>query len=315
MAFPLTAELPSRRPLGVWSLFLGLALLLHLLMFMLRVDWRGALAPPRVEIQQIDPAKLDAVRKQWADKKRSFVLDENKSLPKESGPVPEARYESDRNRRVKREQRARQADVIPRPAAPGSAAGSQARPAPPRPRSAPRVESLGQLGVPFHLAQLPAPAREAAPAETSARDSRFDPGAHQRLSDPALPEGGENLLNTQESVYYSFYARLYEAIGPLWQSAIRSTRPERKLEPGGYRTVVDVVLDRDGNLMAVRLLESSGVRTFDATVDGSWRRVKRFPNPPRGLLDGQGLIHMAWSFTVEVDKSMALNYLPPERDE
>ena len=51
----------------IWTLFLLLALIIHVLIFRIPWEWTPLTAPPRVEIQQIDPRKLDAIRKQWKD--------------------------------------------------------------------------------------------------------------------------------------------------------------------------------------------------------------------------------------------------------
>src|SRR4051794_20500662 len=99
-----------------WIYFLIIALLFHLLLFTLHLDWLGHAPPPRVEIQTIDPKKLDAVRKQWKDK--GLLLNKDKSKPKEKEAPPDARYFSDRNIHVEKEQRAKDTNVIPKPGRP-----------------------------------------------------------------------------------------------------------------------------------------------------------------------------------------------------
>ena len=138
-------------------------------------------------------------------------------------------------------------------------------------------------------------------------------GGDQAIVDQNLPLGGENLLNTQESVYYSFYSRLYESVGPLWQSKIRAVPYHRKVPPGEYTTVVDVVFDRAGYLIAIKRLQSSGIEDFDQVAENSWKKIGRFPNPPTGLLNAEGEVHTGWSFTVRVEDGFRLQYLPPER--
>jgi outer membrane biosynthesis protein TonB len=293
----------------VWGVIVALTLLWHLVWLRLPRDWAAPLPPPRIEVQQVDPAKLDAIRRQWKrDREKQLLLNKDKSAPKEKEAPEDARYMSDRNIRVEREQRAKDTNVIPRP---GSR--QQAQPESPpdgadKPSSSVRRGRLGNLGVPLRLDAPPTPKSRprAAPAVPD--------GGDQALLDKNLPEGSENLLNAQESVYYSFYARLYETIGPIWQSRVREVPTMRRVRPGEYSTVVDVVFDRDGNLLEIRRIQSSGVLEFDQAVDLSWRKIGRFPNPPHGLLDDSGKVHTGWTFTVTVGAGFNLDYLPPERN-
>jgi protein TonB len=140
------------------------------------------------------------------------------------------------------------------------------------------------------------------------------PGGEQYVADKNLPEGSENLLNAEESVYYSFYARLYDAIGPIWASRLREISQTARVQPGDYTTSVDVVLDPEGNLVEVRLLQSSQVREFDEAVHSSWSKIGKFPNPPKGLIKEDGKVHTGWNFTVQVGGGGAgLMLMPPER--
>jgi outer membrane biosynthesis protein TonB len=119
------------------------------------------------------------------------------------------------------------------------------------------------------------------------------------------------MLNAQESIYYSFYSRLYESVGPIWQSQIRQVN--RKLPLGEYTTSVEVIFDRQGNLLDVRQIQGSGIVEFDQAVPNSWRRIGNFPNPPSGLLDSNGQVHTGWTFTVNVGNGPGFMLQPPER--
>lgn len=222
--------------------------------------------PPQIEVQRVDSHQLEAIRRQW--KAKELLLNKNPLLPKSKDtPPPDAKYLSDRNIRVKKEQRSRSQDVLPRQSAP-----------------------LSQLGI-----------------------SKAQSGADQAIRDQQLPQGSENLLNSQESVYYSFYARLYEAIAPIWQSRIREVPFRRRILPGDYSTQVIIVLDQFGNLLQIYREQSSGVREFDEAVNQSWQKIERFPNPPRGLLNSKNQVQIGWVFTVQVNPGARLQYLPPER--
>lgn len=270
---------------------------------MIRWEWSPPQILPPVDIQQIDPKKLDAIRRQW--RQRSLLLDKDKTKPtepltqEEKEKLKDARYFSDRDIRVEKEQRARESNVIPKPHSQGKSH--------PRSKSTPRKSlPLSHLALPFNLDRKPQESRSGSSAPASL-------GGDQAIDDPHLPVGGENLLNAQESIFYSFYARLYETIGPLWQRRTREAILQSPVPPGEYVTVVDVVLDPRGDLIEIIFLQRSGLEAFDKSVIDTWHEVRQFPNPPKGLLDREQRVHMAWKFTVNIDPRFGLNYLPPQR--
>ena len=293
----------------VWAVVIVLTLLLHALLLWMRPFTGMTAAPPRVEIQQIDPRKIEAIRKMWDKREKALLLDKDKNAPHEKEAPKDARYMSDRNIRVEKEQRAKQTNVLPIPGQKSQA--SQQDKAPPREKTQTKSHTLprlGDLGIPLKLDSRPRP-QPRQPDHSFTHDA-----GDQALNDKTLPEGSENLLNAQESVYYSFYARLYEAIAPIWQSNIREVPYRRKVGQGEYSTVVDVVFDREGSLIGINKIHESGIPEFDSAVDRSWRKIGRFPNPPKDLLDGSGQVHTGWTFTVEVGKGFNLDYMPPERN-
>src|SRR5690606_9180654 len=124
--------------------------------------------------------------------------------PAETAPE-EARHASDKNRRVEREQRARRTDVVPsggrpKPRSPERAGeGKETKPLP----------KLSHLGVPYAPAAEPERSTRADDADRPFRDEAL-------VDEDQLPVGGENLLNTQESVFFGYFARMKEALGPQW---------------------------------------------------------------------------------------------------
>ncbi len=267
------------------------------------------MARKAVKIETVDPAKLEAIRRQW--KERTPLLNRNQ-LRSEKAP-DNARYMSDRNIRVDKEQRARFSDVLPTTgtAATGSQQKDQAKPA-----SAP-APKLKNLALPLPLDPNPDGWRRKPRQETASSDTPPSPpsggGVDQSIVDDKLPVGAINLLNAQESVYYSFYARMYEQIGPVWRSGVQEALPRSRPVGGDYVTQVDVVFDALGKLKEVRILRTSGIPEFDRVVIDSWKRIGKVPNPPKELIDNVGEVHTGWSFTVQVDASYRRG-LPPQRE-
>lgn len=282
LALPALPPKPSRRK---WALAIAVAILLHWLAleYSRYLELAGHGTPPPVAIHEVDARKLEQVRQQWRE--RALLLQKNQTKPDESVAAPkDARYFSDRNTRVDQERRARQTDTLPRPAT----------------QSAAPLPKLSDLGVRMR------------PPNTRVQET--SPGADQALTDRALQEGDQNLLNTVESVYYSYYSRLYQAIAPHWNSRIRqAAMGVNRIPEGEYVARADVVFDRDGNLKDIRLLQSSGVPAFDEAIPYAWRTIARFPNPPRDLLDAAGEIHTGWTFTVTLDQAAGFRFQEPSR--
>jgi hypothetical protein len=297
----------EKRSLPRWMLLALGALVLHILLLYVAPRFAPPVPPAPIEVQQIDPAKLAAVKNRW--KERGFLLSKDESKPKENVPTPKnARYESDRNRAVEKETRARKTNVIPNVPGQRDATADRDRKAAKNPAKSAKSIPLSNLSN-FQSLPVPGPRRDE--QESARRGGPGDAGDQAILDD--VPEGAENMLNTAESVYYTFYARIYEQIGPLWQSNVRNVVYRKKLGAGDYVTRVDVVFDSDGNYLECRMISPSGIEELDAVVPASWARVPRFPNPPKGLIQPDGKIHMGWGFTVRIDPNLQWNYVPPER--
>jgi TonB family protein len=288
-------DTPEPKDRWLWLVFLLFAVLFHFTLLWLPSSFLSHTPAvprlPRIDVQQFDAQQLERVRQQWRQKSKDLLLDKNPAAPSTEKPPIDARYLSRRNIRVEQETRAKNTAILPK---------SESQPAPPK---------LKNLGVPLHPPQN----RLNHPTPDSAKKAESGTRSDQSLLDKDLPVGSENLLNAQESVFYSFYARLYEAIGPIWQSLIKEAPLEKRLPPGTYITEADISFDSEGNLQEVRIIKSSGIRSFDLAVEQAWRKIERFPNPPRALLDQSGKVHTGWSFSVNVGSNFGIQYLPPER--
>jgi TonB family protein len=299
----------EKRSFGRWVVLALLVLALHLIALYFTPNLFRPAPPPPIEVQEIDPAKIAAVKNSW--KQKGFLLSKDPEKPKTKTKAPEnARYESDRNRTVEKETRARQTNVVPN--VKGDPKGKDQQKKKTAAEKDARKIPLTNLS---NFQGLPVPGKR--PEEnTEESRQRGNPGetGDQALRDRSLQEGAENMLNTVESVYYSFYARIYDQIGPLWQSILNERVSRHKPPTGDYTTRAEIVFDSDGNYRDTRILSSSGIEDFDTAIPAAWRKIPRFPNPPRGLIQSDGYIHMVWSFSVRIDDRMQWQYLPPERN-
>ncbi len=305
-----TAPSPvERKPYLRWFILALVAIFLHGLALYLSPRWMKPAPPAPVEVTQVDPAKLAAIKNKW--KQRGFLVAKDPSKPKTNQPEPKnARYESDRNQSVEKEMRGKNSDVVPNTS--GSPEGKAAKDRS-NARENERVKKIPLTSL-SNFQGLPMPTQRQNPeVQPELKRGRNGPTVDQNLNEPNLPEGAEAMLNTVESVYYTFYARIYDQIGPLWQSNVRDIISRKKFATGVYVTNVDVIFDSEGNYEQTHILSSAGVPEFDHAVIAAWTRIPRFPNPPRSLIQPDGKIHMGWSFNVTLDDRMQWQYQPPER--
>jgi TonB family protein len=311
----------------IWWIAALLALAAHLLFFALPKTWffpTDSRSRPAMPVAPISPQALEQLRKkiQQQSEPKSILLSPDSDKPKtEQPPPPKASAISDRNRTVVREQLARVTDVMPKPGAVAQAPQRPVQPKDPVRDQARKNESpspLAKFGAPISL-KPNRPSPESPSERSEARFQNQSPGAQQSFRDRRLPLGGENLLNTQESVYYSFYSRLYQSVAPNWQSMIREvpnsvSRPQM-ISQGEYTSVVEVILSPDGSLEQVVVQRSSGIPEFDRAAQTVWSRLKKFPNPPQGLREPDGRVRTQWSFTVTIGDGARWQFEDPARAE
>ena len=65
-------------------------------------------------------------------------------------------------------------------------------------------------------------------------------------------------------------------------------------------TVLNVVLDSDGELSDVTVARSSGVGFLDDEAVHAFQLASPFPNPPHGLLETDGSIRFQFGFFFEI---------------
>jgi len=108
---------------------------------------------------------------------------------------------------------------------------------------------------------------------------------------PDLPDGDITLLNTKADKFAVFVRRVASRVfGQLRLSGWESLRPEDIRMINRFSTV-RAVLSLDGELLSVRLEESSGSRRFDDILLESVSRSAKDYNPPADAVADDGNIH------------------------
>jgi TonB family protein len=73
-----------------------------------------------------------------------------------------------------------------------------------------------------------------------------------------------------------------------------------------YDLTVNAMLDPDGNLVALEVTDESGIMAFDEAILEAWRLAAPFPNPPPGMVQEDGFIHIDnFGFHIEIGRARA----------
>lgn len=273
-----------------WILALLVTLLLHVVLLSLPAGWLMPRAPERVEVQTLSPEQLRALKEKW---KRAPLYRPN-ALDTAPEQTPEnARYESDRARRVERETRAREGGAVV-----GEGGRTEKRTAPrsgseSRTTEKSRITPLSQLGMPVP------------PPRVTSGQAGGTPGREQLLLDENLSEDLRNSLNTVPARHFMFYDRMLQKIAPFWESRLGTLGTEeftKKLRPQSYITQVEFILDEDGRVESTTVTESSDIPEFDQAVVWAIQKAAQFQNPPKELRSADGKTRIQQGFLVQISE-------------
>ena len=120
--------------------------------------------------------------------------------------------------------------------------------------------------------------------------------------------GSFTALNTDRFQYYSFYARVEELVRFRWETQVRAAVDsfDRKyaathLGRKNWITQVEFLISPEGHLKSARIVKESGTKPFDDAAVFAFKDARFFPNPPKDMLEADGMIHIKYSFNVYFD--------------
>lgn len=249
-------------------------------------------APPRLTWIEVDPAPRSAV----SEKKRSDSQDHSKRVvqTRDGRKVDEASRDAflgRQNQVVDRETvsagKTTQMGVSPRARSAGAAAGRE------------RSGQLSRLGIPiFPRPDLGSGGGLGRAADTQWVKGDLLPQDYVR----GLKESEHTALNTKEFVFYGYFQRIRERLDRAWASTLRDhlyrmdRRGRRLASDMDHTTRTVVTLNSRGEIVRVRLVEESGTADLDEAAIEAFNQAGPFPNPPKGMVDINGLIEIRWDF-------------------
>jgi TonB family protein len=121
---------------------------------------------------------------------------------------------------------------------------------------------------------------------------------------PGVQSGSFTALNTDQFTYYSFFERVNNAIRFRWISGVRrfaqSVSPTviNRLAKVPAPTLLRVLLDKEGMVVAVDVLASSGAKELDAAAVEAFYQASPLNHPPAGMIGEDRMVHLTYSFKV-----------------
>lgn len=152
-------------------------------------------------------------------------------------------------------------------------------------------------------------------AEPSMADLRAFGSSPNALPDD-IKQGGQTLLNTDKVLYASFMDRIADDIYYPWVENVQNAAKDlanhgRKLEANNYVTKLKIVMNREGELVSIQILKSSGVLEIDEAPKKAFWDREPFRNPPVQMFDKDGFASFTYEFTLEW-KTSTFNIVPWE---
>jgi len=122
---------------------------------------------------------------------------------------------------------------------------------------------------------------------------------------PEIDEGLETLLSTKEFKYYTYFRRIRNQLNQHWSPKVRKSvlqfysRGRRIASSRDLVTRTVVVLNAEGQLLKVLVIGNSGFRELDQAALEALKEAAPFKNPPKGMIDHDGLVRIRWDFVIE----------------
>lgn len=283
-----------------WA-FLGLIVLLHLVMLVMR----SMESKPHIRVvsdSTLIKVKLlqdHFLQKEEQKKKKQIVQSEDS--PTEATPI-DSKFLSDKTRAFDRQTVARNVDTF-QTATQGATSQVSKEIHKSKQKQGKRNVDLTKLGQhafgeenPYKEATLAKLGQKTNPKKATVSSS------NDYLQE--IPMGDFTQVNTTEFKFFGYYHRIRQKLEQFWGRSIQEkaaalNRAGRRLPASeDLITSLKITLDEKGQIVHVKVLSTSGVRELDDAAIESFNKAGPFPNPPKDLLvNGKATIE--WGFVVK----------------
>lgn len=269
-----------------FPLLLCLILTLHIGSLLMKIGLEDVVAPPA---KNEKPLKVK-IKNNPFENKRQIVQSEDSQNRKKMDDS----FLSDKDRYFDRETRARKNDIF-RAGETGGGVARQGR----------KKVTLSELGAEVGEDPFKKAAEEYTKAKNgfdNKKQGRTVSSTNDYLED--IPLGDVTNLNTSEYKFYGFYHRIRQKLEQFWGASLQEKAEE--MVKAGRRvpaseeliTALRITLDHEGEIIAIKVLGTSGIKELDDAAIESFNEAGPFPNPPKDLIvDGQ--VTLEWGFVVK----------------
>lgn len=288
--------------------FIVISLFIHF------IAWTGLNFLPKYEPKNHEKEKIEItiLPEVPPDNLKKMQVVELDQKPLNDETPEDTKYLAQHNQRVVKETKAANSGKFTNAAKPGQQAPPKEASTPQRAAEKAKPQAQKSAGTLPMLKDLaPQFNREPKPYE---EHNNAQAGQESQTSDHLkdVQQDLQTLLNAREFKYATYYHRIRDQIRQYWEPSIREKVKKifsqgRTLASTQDRiTRVMVILDKQGNLMKVKILGQSGVQDFDDAATEAFRAAEPFPNPPDGMIEEDGTIKIMWDFVLEA-KNQSLN--------
>lgn len=132
-----------------------------------------------------------------------------------------------------------------------------------------------------------------------------------RLED--VEKGDRTVLSTREYKYYSYYHRIKELLRQHWKPRVEQKmlllwNKGKEFGEDELVTRVLVQLDKSGQIRDIARVGSSGVNDLDDAAVESFQRAAPFPNPPKGIIEADGIVRIRWDFILKTEAAPRIQF-------
>ncbi len=249
-------------------IFIVLSVLLHIAFF--GAPW------PSFKLKTKAPLVVERIILDKEDKKQ--VVDATEP-PQDQTPPKDSEYLSKYNQSVEEETKA-------------AKIGKTKNSIPATPAPVKKLMTLSDLGLKPKILEKPRKPSAISPSSTT--DDYL----------PNTQEGTQTALNTREFQFYSYFERIKDRLRMYWEPELQG-RVDRIYAKGknlgeqDLITKLNITLSKQGELSKIQIVRNSGIEDVDEAALKAFEKAAPFPNPPSGMIEKDGTVHLTWSFVVE----------------
>ena len=117
---------------------------------------------------------------------------------------------------------------------------------------------------------------------------------------PEIQPGNQTALGSRKHPFAAYIAQMHRPIHKGWAwgflEGLDARGANHPLNDQSLRTVVEIVLNRDGTIDKLTTVKYSGNSVFDAAARENVFASGPFPNPPDSIVSPDGKIYVHWAF-------------------